>query len=44
MRHYHAMKGLHEEFRVPQIISENISGLVISYFKTMTSRRDIALQ
>lgn len=44
MRHYHAMKGLHEEFGVPQSTSENISGLVISYFKTMTSRREIALQ
>jgi hypothetical protein len=43
MRHYHAMRGLHDEFGVPQITSENISGLVISYFKTMTSSRDITL-
>lgn len=44
LRHYHAMKGLHEEFAVPQTTSENISGLVVSYFKTMTSNNDIALQ
>jgi hypothetical protein len=44
MRHYHAMKGLHEEFEVPQSTSENISGLVISYFKTVAANSDIALQ
>lgn len=44
MRHYHAMKGLHEQFAVPQTRSENISGLVVNYFKTMTSDKDIALQ
>jgi hypothetical protein len=43
LRHYHAMKGLHGEFRVPQTTSENISGLVINYFKTVTSSQDIAL-
>jgi hypothetical protein len=44
MRHYHAMKGLHEQFSVPQTTSENISGLVISYFKTMTATKDIVLR
>lgn len=37
MRHYTAMKGLHSDFSVPQDTSEQISGLIIGYFRTMTN-------